>query len=239
MRGVVMLGLGTVWIMLVTATASFGYEVVAVPDGGRLTGTVKFTGTRPPVEAVIISKDQDVCGKTEKVKESLILGANLGVQNAVVSLTNVQRGKPFSSTRVTVDQRECRYAPHVLLVPVDGTVAIVNSDGILHNIRSHSSKNLPMNKAQPKFKKMMKEVFHLPEVIQITCDAHAWMSGWLIIEAHPYYAVTDANGRFQLEDIPPGEYEVQVWHESLSERTQRVRISPKTTTDVSIEFMIP
>ena len=232
----------SVWsVLLVLGRIETGncYEVVTVTNGGTLIGTVQYRGARPPRTVLEISKDQNVCGHTEKVNESLIVGEDRGVQNAVVSLTTIERGKAFPVTGVTIDQRECRYTPHVVLVPVGGEVSILNTDGILHSIRTHSSHNPPLNKAQPKFKKIIKETFPLPEVIQISCDAHAWMSGWLIVTAHPYYAVTDPHGRFRLEHIPAGEYEVQVWHESLSEQRQRLKISAKASATLNVELTAP
>ena len=193
----------------------FGYEVISVSEGGSVVGTVKYTGPRPVAEPLSISKDQEVCGKTEKVNETLLIGENQGVQNAVVSLMNIEKGKRFSQKSATLDQKDCRYAPHILLVPVSSELSILNNDGILHNFHSHSTNNPTVNKPQPKFKKVMKEKFSEPEVIKVTCDAHAWMSGWLVITDHPYYVVTDTKGNFQLEDVPPGQYELKVWHETL------------------------
>lgn len=168
--------------------------------------------------------------------ESLVLGENQGIQNAVVSVVNIERGKRFSTKSVMLDQKECRYAPHVLLVPVGSDVSIINNDGILHNIRTHSNRNPPINEAQPKFKKIIKEKFSEAEVIKITCDAHAWMSGWFVVQEHPYYAVTDGSGHFLIENIPPGHYEIKVWHESLQEKTQSVDVVSKMKNEVNIEL---
>lgn len=230
-----------IWLvsLLVKPAVVSGYEIISVTDGGSITGTVKYQGPSPTPEVLSISKDQEVCGKTEKVSESLIVGANQGVQNAVVSLVNIQKGKRPVLKSVTLDQKDCRYNPHVLLVPTGVELAILNNDGILHNLRTHSQKNPPINQAQPKFKKVIKEKFAAPELIKITCDAHTWMSGWLVISEHPYYTVTDANGKFQLSDIPPGEYELQVWHETLKGTSQHVRFLPHATQTTEIELKTP
>src|SRR5947208_292406 len=190
-------------------SAAWGYEAIEVKDGGTISGEVTFAGNPPPPEKIATTKDQDVCGKTEKVNESLLVGPNKGIQNVVVSLTNIQKGKKMPDTGATLDQKDCRYAPHVVLTPVGTEMAILNSDGILHNIHTYSTKNPPFNKAQPKFKpKMTTDAFTQPEVVKLTCDAHGWMSGWLVVEDNPYYAVTDATGAFKIIDIPPADYEV-------------------------------
>lgn len=230
-----------VWlvILLVQPVVGSGYEIITVTDGGSITGTVQYQGPRPTAEVLSISKDQEICGKTEKVSESLIVGANQGVQNAVVSLVNMQKGKRPVLKNVTLDQKGCRYTPHVLLASAGAEVTILNNDGILHNFRTHSQKNPPINKAQPKFKKVIKEKFTDPEIIKITCDAHAWMSGWLIVAEHPYSAATDADGGFQLTDIPPGEYELQVWHETLKGKSLMVQVRPRMQQTVKIELVAP
>ena len=230
----VLLGVSVQALLL---SAAWGYEAIEVKDGGTISGEVKFTGNPPPPEKIATTKDQEVCGKTEKVNESLLVGPNKGIQNVVVSLTNIQKGKKMPEAGATLDQKDCRYAPHVVLTPVGTEMAILNSDGILHNIHTYSTKNPPFNKAQPKFKpKMTTEAFTQPEVVKLTCDAHGWMNGWLVVEDNPYYAVTDATGAFNITDVPPGDYEVKFWHEALGEMTQKVSVKPKEETKVSVEM---
>lgn len=230
-----------VWLisLFFTPVVVSGYEIITVTDGGSIQGTVKYQGPYQAAEVLNISKDQEVCGKTEKVSESLIIGANHGVQNAVVSLADVQKGKRPILKNVMLDQKGCRYNPHVLLLPTNVEAMIVNDDGILHNFHTHSQKNPPINKAQPKFKRIMKEKFTVPEIIKVTCDAHAWMLGWLVVTEHPYYAITDANGNFQIADIPPGEYVLSVWHETLNSTARKIRIHPTQVEKVDIELQVP
>jgi len=211
------------------------YEAIDVKDGGSISGEVKFSGTPPTPEKIAATKDQEVCGKTEKVNESLLVGANKGIQNVVVSITNIQKGKKMPDA-TTLDQKDCRYAPHIVLSPAGADLTILNSDGILHNIHSYSTKNPPFNKAQPKFKKEMKEKFAQPENVRLTCDAHGWMAGWVVVQENPYYAVTDANGVFQIADIPPGDYEIKFWHETLGETTQKISVKTKEDSKVSLEM---
>jgi plastocyanin len=217
-------------------SATWGYEAIEVKDGGTIAGEVKFSGTPPTPAKIATTKDQEVCGKTEKVDESLLVSANKGIQNVVVSITDIQKGKKLPDTGATLDQKDCRYAPHVLLSPAGADVSILNNDGILHNIHTYSTKNPAFNKAQPKFKKEMKEKFAQPETVKLTCDAHGWMSGWLIVQDHPYYAITDASGAFKITDVPPGDYEVRFWHETLGEVKQKVSVKTKEEAKMSVEM---
>jgi len=217
-------------------SGAWGYEAIEVKDGGTIAGEVKFAGDPPAPEKLAITKDQEVCGKTEKVNESLIVGSNKGIQNVVVSITNIEKGKKLPEAGATLDQKDCRYAPHVLLSPAGAEVTILNSDGILHNLHTYSTKNPSFNKAQPKFKKKMAEKFAQPETVKMTCDAHGWMTGWLVVQDHPYYATTDANGAFKITDIPPGDYELKFWHEALGEKTQKVSVKAKEEAKTAVEM---
>jgi hypothetical protein len=165
-----------------------------------------------------------------------LVGANKGIQNVVVSISNIQKGKKMPEAGATLDQKDCRYAPHVLLSPAGADLTILNSDGILHNIHTQSTKNPPFNKAQPKFRPKMTEKFAQPETVKLTCDAHGWMGGWLIVQDNPYYVVTDANGAFKITDVPPGDYQLKFWHETLGETTQTVSVKAKEEAKVAVEM---
>jgi len=225
-----------VWIgclILTFSVMAWGYEEIEVLDGGTIAGNVKFAGAPPAAEKIVVTKDQEACGKSEKVNEALLVGSNKGIQNVVVFIANVQKGKKMPAGGARLDQKDCRYDPHVVLSPAGAELTILNSDGILHNIHSYSTKNPPFNKAQPKFKKELKEKFAEPETIKLTCDAHGWMTGWLVIQDHPYYTTTDSNGDFVIDNVPAGDYELKFWHETLGERVQRVTVKSKATTQVS------
>jgi len=206
-----------------------------VKDGGTISGTVKFAGTAPAPKKLDVSKDKEVCAKSAKSDQSLVVsGGNL--VNAVVSITDIKTGKKIDAKKVTLDQKECEYRPHVLAFPVGTTVEINNPDGILHNIHSYSKVNTPFNIAQPKFKKTMDVKIDKPEVISVKCDVHGWMSGWLVATENPYVAVTDNSGSFKLTDVPAGTYNVDVWHETLGKTSQKVTVKGKEDAKVNFEM---
>jgi plastocyanin len=222
--------------LLALPGAALGYEAGPVTNGGSITGTVKYKGTPPPREKVDVNKDKEVCAVTPKLSTDLVVGTDGGIEYAVVSIPGIQKGKPFPESTAVLDQKGCEYVPHVVQLKAGGELEIKNSDGILHNIHTYSTKNPPVNRAQPKFKKVIKETFDKPEMVRLTCDVHGWMSGWLAVEANPYVAVTDAKGAFSLTDVPPGDYEVRVWQEKLGETTQKVTVQPGAETKVNFEL---
>ncbi|HEY2990277.1 MAG TPA: carboxypeptidase regulatory-like domain-containing protein [Candidatus Binatia bacterium] len=207
-----------------------------VKDGGTISGTVKFAGTAPAPKKLEVSKDKEVCGKTAKTDQSLVV-SNGNLVNAVVSITDIKTGKKIdTSKKVKLTQKECEYHPHVLAFPAGSTVEIENPDGILHNIHGYSKVNREFNTAQPKFKKTIEQKIEKPEAISIKCDVHGWMSGWLVATENPYVAVTDNSGSFKLTDVPAGSYTVEVWHETLGKTSQKVTVKGKEDAKVNFEM---
>jgi hypothetical protein len=212
------------------------YDGAAVTGGGSIAGVVKFKGTAPAPKELEVTKDKQVCGAHKIVDESLVVAADGGIANAVVSITNITKGKPMAAASPVLDQHGCTYVPHVQAFPAGSEVQIKNSDGILHNIHTYSEKNPSINRAQPKFKKVLNETFKVPETIKVTCDAHNWMLGYFIVQDHPYYAVTDATGAYKLTDVPAGDYELKVWHEKLGESTQKVTVAAGGAASANFEL---
>jgi hypothetical protein len=206
-------------------------KLVSDDQAGTLSGRVIYDGEAPKPQKLLVVKDVAVCGKQTHFDESLMVGRQNGIQNAVVYLSGTVDGQPQAppGTQFILDQQGCRYQPHVLLLPVDTTLQILNSDNILHNIHTFSTINPPVNLAQPGFKKKLEMAFRAPEKISVKCDVHGWMSAWIVVVEHSYYALTDADGRFTLSHIPPGTYTVTCWQERLGEQTAQVTITAGET----------
>jgi len=211
------------------------YQGGDVKDGGSISGTVKFKGTAPAPKKLDVGRDKEVCAKTPKMDQSLIV-ANGNLVNAVVTITDIKKGKKIEAKKVTLDQKGCEYSPHVSAFPVGTTVTILNPDGVLHNVHSYSKINTPFNMAQPKFKKSMDVKIDKPEVVEVKCDVHGWMHGWLVATPTPYVAVTDKSGSFKLTDVPAGTYTVEVWHEKLGKSTQKVTVKAKDDAKATFEL---
>jgi plastocyanin len=205
---------------------------------GSITGRVVVQGKIPPPVPYTPTKDVQVCGAGTHTSDEVVVGANNGIRYVVVSLVSVSGASPPAArASVTLDQRGCRFQPHVVLIPAGATLEILNSDGILHNIRTTSRRNPPFNKAQPKFVKKLTHVFAAaPEKIKVQCDAHSWMSAWIVVQDHPYYAVTDEQGRFTLTGVPAGAYTVEYWHERLGVQTAAVRVPGGETVTADCIF---
>ncbi len=126
------------------------------------------------------------------------------------------------------------FVPRVIVVPAEGTVEFLNSDRLLHNLHSASRDNPAFNRTQPKGR-TIPIAFRKPEIIRIDCDLHPWMRAWVVVAEHPFYAVTNDRGEFVLENLPRGNYTLQVWHESLGVVKKDVAVSDGVTA-VTVEM---
>ena len=219
-------------------TAMSGYTAVTVSDGGTVTGKVTFAGAAPPKVKLEVTKDVNVCGKMDHYNQDIVVGGDKGLANVVVSLSDISKGKSLDALGTTfdLDQKGCAFNPHISLVAAGAECTIRNSDGILHNIHTYSEKNKAVNIAQPGFKKRMKQTFKEAETIRIACDVHNWMGGYIVVAGHPYYAVTDANGNFEMTDVPAGTYTVDYWQEKLGKRTAQVTVTAGGMADANLEY---
>lgn len=220
--------------LAIFALASFVFGVWALVGvsaagaaGGTVEGTVKFDGAPPAPKEIPPTKDKQVCGKAPILDESLVVDQGTkGIQWAVVAVRGA-KGK-WNGKGATLDQKGCTFHPHVLVTP-PGKVTVLNSDGVLHNFHSYGTKNPPLNRAQPGFRKKMDVELKQPEIVKVTCDAHPWMIGWIVVSDDPYVAVTDAQGNFTIENVPPGTYTLEVWQETLGTAKQQVTVKAGET----------
>ena len=209
--------LALIMLSAALSLAQSGYQTITVNDGSTITGSVKWTGPVPKLSTIAINKDPEVCDpKAEKKRdlERLVIGANGGVANTVVFLKDITKGKAMDlpEARQFLNQRTCRYEPHVLLVPDNGTLQLKSSDPILHTVHMSgaSDYNLPF----PFANQTMSRTMNREGVVDVRCNAgHVWMNAEMLVVNHPYYAVTDEDGNFKLTNVPPGEYEIEAWHE--------------------------
>lgn len=199
------------------AGQSSEYRVVSVANGGVIKGTVKWSGPEPHPSSFPITKDPQICDpdshKTRDL-ERLIIGPQGGVANTVVFIKNISSGKAFDlpPERRFLNQRFCRYEPHILLVPQRAALQMKSSDATLHTIHMDGAAtfNLPF----PFVDQTVSRDMNTPGLVNLKCNGgHVWMNAEMFVAPHPYYAVTDETGAFQLTDVPPGEYEIVAWHE--------------------------
>ncbi len=200
-----------------SATAQSSYRVIPVTNGGTITGTVEWSGLQPRGLDVLVNKDLGVCDPESHKSvnlERLIVGQDGGVANTVVFLKNISSGKAMNlpEARRSLDQKHCRYEPHILLVPQAATLSMKSSDPVLHTV--HMTGASTFNVPFPFTDRVITREMNTPGVVNLRCNGgHVWMNAEMMVVPHPYYVVTDQGGRFELDDVPPGDYEIVAWHE--------------------------
>ncbi len=225
----------------VSVPSQFEYEVVEVPDGGQVRGRVRISGPPPNLEDLLVEKDQGVCGETTP-NRALRLGPEGGVEDAIVMLAGITSGvglRPLPGA-AKVEITKCRLFPHVLLVPLGSTLEIVNNDSILHDIRAHLGETMLFDVALPIRHFRAQHRLELPGIVKLTSGAgHTWVSGYVVVKDHPYYARTDARGAYAIDAVPPGTYDLQVWHELLEGEESVLIVEPAATATVDFGLKAP
>jgi plastocyanin len=209
---------------------------------GSVKGVASLDGVAPKNEPIKMNADP-VCmreNKTPQTQETYEVGSDgKSLANVFVYVKDGLGNYVFDTptTPATIDQKECRYHPHVFGMRVGQPLEIINSDPTLHNIHAMPKANQEFNNGQPIQGMKMTHTFTAQEImVPFKCDVHGWMNAYVGVVSHPYFAVTDKDGKFELKDLPPGTYTVEAWHEKLGAQTASVTIGPKESKDVTFTF---
>ena len=215
---------------------AIGLTTARESSAGSIKGTVVLKGTTPELKKLAVTIDQYVCGK-EKNPEELVVSPQGGIRSAVVWIEKppaTAAAEALPST-AAMDQKECTFLPRVVIVPAGGKIDFLNSDRLLHNLHATPNANPPFNRTQPKGRTITISFPH-PEIIRVTCDLHSWMRGWVVVADHPFYALTDGGGAFELRGLPAGRYTLKVWQERLGTTSKDVVVGDQEPTAVTLEM---
>jgi plastocyanin len=217
-------------------------QKVDTANAGSVKGTIALDGAVPRNEAIKMNADP-VCmreAKGTQLQETYIVGSDGKTLGNVFVYVKDGLGNYVFDTpteMATIDQKECRYHPHVFGMRVGQPLEISNSDPTLHNIHAMPKANQEFNNGQPIQGMKMTHTFTQPEVmVPFKCDVHGWMNAYVGVLPHPYFAVTKDDGKYELKDLPAGTYTIEAWHEKLGPMTQSVTIAAKEAKDVNFSF---
>ena len=208
--------------------------------GGTIKGRVRLTG-KSPGNAVIRMGVDPMCGKMnagkQVVQEQVVVSADGGLANAFVRLQGSFPRTTAPTQPVTIDQRACFYLPRVVGAQVGQALHVRNSDPMLHNVHSLSVGGNAFNVGQPSAG--MTYTFQLKQeevMLQLKCDVHRWMTAYIGVVSHPYFAVSGGEGTIEIANVPVGTYTIQAWHELYGDLMQPVRVSPGAMTTVNFAY---
>jgi plastocyanin len=218
-------------------------------EWGTLKGRFVFGGDAPTPAELKADKDIEVCGKHKLVAEELVVGADRGVANVVVYVrdkdvkVHPDLAAAAKGESPVLDNKDCRFEPHVVFVQTGQKFVVKNSDTIGHNSNIAMLKNPPSNNLIPAGGEASM-TFSSDEAIpaQVTCNIHPWMKGWVLVRPNPYAAVSTEDGSFEIAGLPTGEVELQFWHEKAgyvgemkvggkTEKTSKGRMKVKVAAD--------
>jgi plastocyanin len=195
---------------------------------GTIEGTIRLKAPVPAQKPLPVVKDAAACGK-DAPNESVVVGEKGALRNVVVFVKDARfAGKPSPVAGAALDQRACRYIPHVQALTVGTPLSLMNNDAILHNVHANDANLTVFNVAMPIKGQKLPMPMRKPGLMKLQCDAgHTWMNGWIYVFDHPYYAVTDEHGAFSIKDVPAGDYTVELWHEPADGKGAGVRQTAK------------
>jgi plastocyanin len=214
-------------------------EPVPLPGESTITGRIRFEGTAPAARVIRMDSDQLCMPEGPNTSEVIVIGPDNGLQNVFVYVKDGLGDRTFQAPKrpVVLDQKGCKYSPHIFGAQVGQPVTIVNSDPTLHNVHAMPKSNAEFNFGQSKKGMETTRTFDKPEVmVSFRCDVHGWMNAYAGIVAHPFFAVSKPDGSFEIKGLPAGTYTIEAWHEKLGTQTTKVTVDGKSGAMAAFAF---
>ena len=226
-----------------TSTEASGTPAASAPavaDAATVTGLVKFEGAAAKMAAVQMGADPYCQSQhqTPAMDEEVVVGASGELANVLVFVKNAPGNYPAPTTPSVLDQKGCKYIPHVSAVQAGQPVQIKNSDATLHNVHAMPAVNKQFNEGQPVQGMVSTKKFDKVEMtpFRIKCDVHGWMKSYMVVLPHPFHGVSGMDGAFTIGNLPPGNYTLVAWHEKYGQMEQQVTVGAKEQKQVTFTF---
>lgn len=206
---------------------------------GSVSGTIAFNAPAPSPRRIQMDSDP-VCAKTGQgaVSEEVVVKDGKLANVFVYIKSGLPKNSFAASTAdVTLDQVGCRYVPHVVGLRTNQNLKVLNSDQTAHNVHPMPQKNREWNESQGPGAPPIIKKFSLEDVaIPIKCNQHSWMKAWVAVVKHPFFSVSAADGTFAIKGLPPGEYEIEAFHEKLGTKTLHLTVAAKADAKADFSF---
>lgn len=200
-------------------------------------GTVHFDGTPPEMVPIDMSNDPACRGDN---KAETIVAKDGKLANVFVYVKDGLSNRiifTYLLPPVTIDQTGCRYRPHVAGIMVGQNLDIRNDDPTEHNVHAIGMQNAQWNESQMPKAAPIEKSFDQPEImLPIKCNQHPWMKMYVNVVANPFYAVTAADGKFEIKGLPPGTYTISFVQEKLGEQDQQITLGAKDKKTLDISY---
>jgi hypothetical protein len=204
---------------------------------GTITGVVSFKGVPPKIKPLDMTPDPGCPSQPQPADVVMVNGGKLANVFIYVKDGLPPGAFPVPGEPVTLDQKGCRYSPHVLGLMAGQQLKVLNSDTAIHNVHPMPGNNPSWNESQSPTDKPILKTFARPEMMMpVQCNQHPWMRAYINVMANPYFAVSGADGSFAIKNLPPGEYTLAAVHEKFGEQTMKVKVGPKMDSDARFVF---
>ena len=229
------------WSALCAVHGAEAYEPDPATIGVTIGGRITIAGTIPKAKPLLVHRDIAVCGMTIPNETLIVDQGSHGLAEVVVSLEGVTKGKPLPDDfTLVIENRACRFFHRANAAAVGSTLEIRNTDPIMHNTHIRKDTRLGstlINVSQPVGTRAILKPLSDPGMFDTRCDAHPFMVGSIHVFEHPYFSVTDEAGKFEITRVPPGTYQLRIWHERLGVREQTIKVlsGAPLTVDLSLE----
>lgn len=229
-------------------TPARAYQEIEVANGGTIQGQARLVGKMPypRIYHLILFPNIDMCAEIDtddemnRVLDDFKTSPNGGLKDVVVTLEHVDAGKPFDKEPVIILSENCKFFPDVNVIRQGETFKVDNADAVMHNSQVYQKErgkillNIPIpaeevSEGKITFKKNFK-------IMQMICGMHEFMQTWGYRVQNPYYSQTEIDGKFKIDNIPPGEYKVTAWHYLMKKHTRKIKIAAGQTLDMNFEF---
>ncbi len=249
----------------------WSYEPIVVVNGGTIQGKVTLIGEYPKPMAfnLVTIPDPVYCGRIStgtgwRIVEDFIVDPNGGLQDAVVMIKGIEKGKAFHLPEVRIEAKDCDFLPFINVLRDQEDIEVINMDPVEHDIQGYETarargarilfnRPLPMNPFHKVMDlindhrhlpgKPMRETIHLTKgrnIFVMQCGFHPYMFSWGVVVDNPYYAITQADGRFEISNIPPGTYLLTVWHAGMKQYLEQpITVTPDGTVSVHFDYHAP
>jgi plastocyanin len=224
---------------LAAAGAGFDAAAAAQTGAGTIKGRISVSG-KPPGNPVIRMGMDPMCARINAgkrvVDEVVVATADGSLANAFVKLEGSFPRAAVPSEPVTIDQRGCIYGPRVVGARVGQVLRVRNDDNLLHNVHSISTAGNGFNVGQPMAGVQYDVRLKDEEILKLKCDVHRWMTAYVGVVSHPYFAVSGVDGSFTISSVPAGRHTISAWHERFGTLKQTAVVKPGATTTVTFAY---
>jgi plastocyanin len=214
-------------------------QASALNGKGVIRGKVTFTGHAPETKPIDNVPCHEGAAK-QLTDETVVVNDNGTLRNVLVYLKGAPAVDGSNALPVVLDQKDCRYVPHVIGVQVGQRFVFHASDPTLHNVHYNPDRNPPANFGFTSAGSERAVTFDAAgDFIRVKCDVHPWMTGYVGVFENPWFAATGEMGAFEIKGVPVGTYKLVAWHELYGTKEQDVTISDEKPIDVELTYASP